>query len=86
MKIKKRYAQIVSRVGISVAMSLSISFFMTIINKTPIDRFLISWLSSSFLGSMVGIPLASIYVPTILKAVENMEEDDDEEDINEEKS
>ncbi len=86
MKIKKRYAQIVSRVAISVVMSLSISFFMTIINKVPADKFLISWLSSSFVGSMVGIPLASIYVPTILKAVENMEEDDDDEEKKEEKS
>ena len=77
MKIKKRYAQIVSRVWISIAMSLSISFFMAIINKVPADKFLVSWLTSSLVGSMVGIPLASIYVPSILKAVENMEEDDE---------
>ena len=80
MKIKKRYAQIVSRVWISISMSLSISFFMAIINKVPADKFIVSWLTSSLVGSMVGIPLASIYVPNILKAVENMEEDDDEDE------
>lgn len=83
MKIKSKYAELISTIWISVAMSLSISFFMTLINKTPMDKFLFSWLSSSLVGTIIGIPLASIYVPTILKAVENMkdtecEQDDDE--------
>lgn len=78
MKIKKRYSQIISTVLISVAMSLSISFFVTMINKVPGDKFIMSWLTSSLIGSMIGVPLASIYVPSILKVVENMEEDEDE--------
>ena len=77
MKIKKRYSQIISTVLISVAMSLSISFFVTMINKVPGDKFIMSWLTSSLIGSMIGVPLASIYVPRILKVVENMEEDED---------
>lgn len=76
MKIKSKYADIVSRVWISVSMSLSISFFMTIINKVPAENFIFSWLSSSFVGTMIGIPLASVYVPNILKAVENMKDEE----------
>lgn len=79
MKIKPKHAVILSRVWISVSMSLSISFFMAIINKVPWDNFVVSWLSSSLIGTMIGVPLASIYVPNILKAVEHMKEDEDEE-------
>lgn len=78
MKIKKRYSEIISTIWISVAMSLSISFFVTMINKVPGDKFIMSWLTSSLIGSMIGVPLASVYVPSILKVVENMEEDEDE--------
>lgn len=84
MKIKSKYAGLISRVWISASMSLSISFFMSIINKVPLDRFLVSWLSSAIMGMIVGIPLASIYVPNILKAVENMT--DDEQDKQNEES
>lgn len=72
MKLKPKHAEMLSRVWISVAMSLSISFFMTVINKVPGDRFLVSWLSSSLIGTIIGIPLASVYVPTILKKVDKM--------------
>lgn len=80
MKIKSKHAELISRVWISVSMSLSISFFMSIINKVPWDRFLVSWLSSSIIGTMIGIPLASIYVPNILKAVENMKDDEEQKE------
>lgn len=76
MKIKSKYADIISRVWISVSMSLSISFFMTIINKVPAENFIVSWLSSSLVGTMIGIPLSSVYVPNILKAVENMKDEE----------
>ena len=79
MKIKAKYADLLSRVWISVSMSISISFFMALINKVPWDRFLVSWLSSSLIGTMIGIPLASVYVPNILKAVENMKQDEENE-------
>lgn len=78
MKIKKRYSEIISTVWISVAMSLSISFFMTMINKVPGDKFITSWLTSSLIGSMIGVPLASMYVPSILKVIEKMEEDEED--------
>lgn len=83
MKIKSKHAELVSRVWISVSMSLSISFFMSIINKVPADKFVVSWLSSSVIGTMIGIPLASVYVPNILKAVENMKDFEDGEDDDE---
>ena len=77
MKIKSKHAELVSRVWISIAMSLSISFFMSIINKVPADKFLISWISSSIIGTLIGIPLAGVFVPNILKAVENMKDCED---------
>lgn len=86
MQVKAKHAEMLSRVWISVSMSLSISFFMTIINKVPGDRFLVSWLSSSLIGTIIGIPLASIYVPNILKKVERMKiEEEIEEDIEEQR-
>ena len=82
MKIKSKHAQLISRVWISVSMSLSISFFMTVIHKTPMDEFLFSWLSSTLVGTMIGVPLASVYVPNILKAVENMKEEEEDDKSN----
>lgn len=80
MKIKSKHAELVSRVWISIAMSVSISFFMSIINKVPADKFIVSWLSSSVIGTIIGIPLAGVFVPNILKAVENMKDCEDEEE------
>lgn len=79
MKIKSKHAELVSRVWISIAMSISISFFMSIINKVPADKFLVSWLSSSVIGTIIGIPLAGVFVPNILKAVENMKDCEEED-------
>ena len=86
MKLKAKHAEMISRVWISVAMSLSISFFMTIINKVPGDRFLVSWLSSSLIGTIIGIPLASIYVPSILKKVDEMKIEEEIEEIKEQET
>lgn len=80
MKIKSKHAELVSRVWISIAMSISISFFMSIINKVPADKFLVSWLSSSVIGTLIGIPLAGVFVPNILKAVESMKESEEEDE------
>ncbi len=79
MKIKSKYANLVSTTLISVSMSLSISFIMSFIYKVPADEFVFSWLRSSAIGTVIGIPLALVYVPNILKAVENMQEDEEDE-------
>ena len=83
MKLKAKNAEMISRVWISVAMSLSISFFMTIINKVPGDRFLVSWHSQPLIGTIIGIPLASTYVPSILKKVDEMKIEEEIEEIKE---
>lgn len=78
MKISRRYASLVSGFLISISLSLSISFFMTIIKSAPlpIGEFMITWLKSSLLGFSIGFPLARLYVPNILRIVENMVEED----------
>lgn len=85
MRIKSKHAELLSRVWISVSMSLSISFFMSIINKVPMDRFLVSWLSSSLIGTIIGIPLASVYVPNILRIVDNLKEEEKAKELELEK-
>ncbi|AFS79022.1 hypothetical protein DUF2798 [Gottschalkia acidurici 9a] len=81
MKINKRYSNIVSGFMISVSLSLSISFFITVIKSAPlpIGQFTIIWLKSSLLGFCIGFPLAQLYVPVILKIVDNMTDDKERE-------
>lgn len=76
MKIKRRYASLLSGLLISLSLSLSISLVMTMMNKTPWDIFLSSWIKSSLKGLSIGYPLGRIFVPVMLNFVEKLVEED----------
>lgn len=76
MKIQRRYASLVSGFFISVSLSLSISFVLTMMNKVSFDMFFRTWLMSSLRGLSIGYPLGRIFVPSILRWVEGMVEED----------
>jgi hypothetical protein len=76
MKIKRRYAGLVSGLLISLSLSLSISFVINMLNQTPWNIFLSSWIKSSAVGFSIGYPLGRMFVPIMLEIVEKRIEDD----------
>ena len=68
MKISKRYEKFVSALLASFGISLSISFFMTVIYHGFSGDFLGLWAESFILGYLIAVP-SSMLVVTMVKRV-----------------
>ena len=70
VKIKKKYSWILFAFFMSITMSFSISFILTLINAGLISDFIFIWMRGFTIGFVVALPIALILVP-IMRRVDD---------------
>ena len=56
----------------SVGMSVSITFFMIVINTGFAKGFILRWVNGSLLGIVVAFPIALLLIPLVRKLVDKI--------------
>jgi len=72
VKIKKKYSWILFAFFMSLMMSFSISFVLTLINAGLIPDFPSVWMRGFIIGFIVALPIALIVVPIMQKVVDSL--------------
>ena len=72
MKIKKKYSWILFAFFMSLTMSLSISFVLTLINAGLIINFFSVWMRGFAVGFIVALPIALVVIPIMKKVVDRL--------------
>lgn len=72
MKVNKKYSTLLSAIIMGLLMSLSMSFFLTLINLGLSPAFLERWMCGFAIGFVVTFPVSLFAIPAVRKIVEKL--------------
>ena len=76
MKINKRYRGIVFSCLAAIFISVPMAFFMVVMNYGLRAGFVIAFLKSALLGTVISVPLANLLIPVAEKIVNKIVEEE----------